>query len=188
MAKAHTIDDVVDHIINNYTSLLKEAVEHTAEKAKEDIHNKAVNVLYKYYYGSYEPKSYDRIEALQYAIVPFSTISTVGSKKKEKIKCTVGVEYNPDALEEYLSMLDGNPYKASKKYGVADAEWVVSNFWKGLHPDGSGEESQYHRAHTTQDQGMYLKDDTGPSLTYYQFTIFPQLVREYMIDRATKLF
>lgn len=190
MAKAHTIDDVVQNVIDNYQTLLKDAVVHVAEQAKKDIKDKAVNVLYEYYYGGYEPTSYDRIHALQHSIVPFSDISTVG----QKIQCVVGVEYSPAALEEYLDSLGGSPYKGSQKYGRANAEWVVQNFWEGKHPytDGSSEPGakvDYHYSFKTQDEGMRENDEfTGPGLLYYAHTIFPREVMNYMLINGTKLF
>jgi hypothetical protein len=190
MAKAHTIDDVVQSIIDNYQTLLQDAVVHVAEQAQKDIYDKAVNVLYEYYYGGYEPKSYDRIYALQHSIVPFSRISTAG----QKIQCVVGVEYSPDALEEYLGTLSGSPYKASKKYGTANTEWVVENFWEGKHPytNGSSEpgaEIKYYKSYVTQDEGMRKNDEiTGPGLLYYAHTIFPRAVMNHMIVSGSKLF
>lgn len=192
MAKAHTIDDVVNSVINNYEILLKDAVVHVAEQAKKDIKNKAVNVLYKYYYGGYEPTSYDRVYALQYAIVPFSDISIVG----KKLKCVVGVEYSPSALEEHLDFLGAAPYQASSKYGAADAEWVVQNFWEGKHPYTNGssdsesakESFGYHKSRVTQDAGMLTTDETGVSLTYYAYTTFPRAVTNYMLRESLKLF
>lgn len=189
MAKAHTIDDVVNNIVNNYQTLLRDAVIHVAEQAKKDIKYKAVNVLYKYYYGGYEPKSYDRIYALEHSIVPFSNISTKG----QKLQCVVGVEYSPSALEEYLDTLSGSPYKASKKYDRADAEWVVKNFWEGKHPytDGSrepGAEVNYHISSTKQDAGMSISDETGVSLMRYAHTTFPKAVMNYMLIEGSKLF
>ena len=43
MAKAHTIDDVVQSVINNYKTLLKDAVVHVAEQAKKDAEEKDLN-------------------------------------------------------------------------------------------------------------------------------------------------
>jgi hypothetical protein len=192
MAKAHTIDDVIKNVIDNYQTLLKDAVVHVSEQAKKDIKDKTVNVLYKYYYGKYEPKSYDRIYALQYSIVPFSKISTKG----QKIECIVGVEYSPSALEDYLDTLSGSPYKASKKYGRADADWVVQNFWEGKHPytDGSTDPESasgsfgYHESAIKQDEGMRKTDETGDSLLRYAFTTFPNAVMHYMLIEGSKLF
>lgn len=190
MAKAHTIDDVVQSVIDNYQTLLRDAVVHVAEQAEDDIKNKAVNVLYKYYYGEYEPTSYDRIYALEHSIVPFSKISVDG----QKLKCVVGVEYSPSALEDYLDTLSGAPYVASKKYGRADADWVVQNFWEGKHPytDGSSEPGakvDYHYSSKTQDEGMRKTDEkTGPGLLYYAHTIFPREVMNHMLVNGSKLF
>lgn len=192
MAKAHTIDDVVQSVINNYQTLLRDAVVHVAEQAEDDIKNKAVNVLYKYYYGGYEPTSYDRIYALEHSIVPFSKISVVG----QKLKCVVGVEYSPSALEEYLDALGGSPYKASKEYGRADAEWVVQNFWEGKHPYTNGstdsksakESFDYHYSSATQDEMMRKNDQTGDGLLYYAHTIFPHAVMNHMMVNGSKLF
>lgn len=189
MAKAHTIDSVIQNVIDNYQTLLKDAVGYVAEQAKEEIKNKAVNVLHKYYYGDYKPTSYDRIYALEHSIVPFSNISAVG----QNLQCVVGVEYSPAALEEYLDTLSGSPYDASKKYGRADAEWVIQNFWEGKHPytDGSsqpGAEVNYHYSKATQDDMMRKNDETGYGLLYWAHTIFPREVMNHMLINATKSF
>ncbi len=192
MAKAHTIDDVVNSVIANYETLLKDAVTHVAKQAEKDIKKKAVNVLYEYYYGGYEPTSYDRIYALQYSIVPFSKISMSG----QKLKCNVGVEYSPSALEQHLDLLGSAPYQASAKYGIADAEWVVQNFWEGKHPYTNGSTDSdsamksfgYHKSIVTQDEGMRKNDHTGYGLLYYAHTIFPREVMNYMLINGTKLF
>jgi len=190
MAKAHTIDDVIQSVINNYQTLLKDAVVHVAKQAEKDIKDKAVNVLYEYYYGGYEPKSYDRIYALEHAIVPFTDIGTIG----QILQCTVGVEYSPLALENYLDSLSGHPYDASKKYGRADADWVVRNFWEGKHPytDGStepGAEVKYRYSSVKQDDAMRKSDEkTGKGLLYYAHTIFPREVMNYMLVNGSRLF
>lgn len=185
MAKEHTLDDVINSIVDNYQSLLIDAVAHVAEQAKEDIKNKAINVLYKYYYGKYEPKSYDRIYALEHSIVPFSAISSKG----QKLECVVGVEYSPSVLEEYLDMLSGSPYKASKKYGRADADWVIENFWEGRHGfDKNDSASPERYARVTQDKGMLGTDETGVSLLRYAHTTFPHAVMNYMLVEGSKLF
>lgn len=185
MAKEHTLDDVINSIVDNYQSLLIDAVAHVAEQAKKDIKNKAINVLYKYYYGEYEPKSYDRIYALEHSIVPFSRISSKG----QKLECVVGVEYSPSALEEYLDTLSGSPYKASKKRGRADADWVIENFWEGRHgfdKDDTAPPERYARV--TQDKGMLKTDETGISLLRYAHTTFPHAVMNYMLVEGSKLF
>jgi hypothetical protein len=96
-------------------------------------------------------------------------------------------------LEEYLDTLSGSPYKASKKYDRADAEWVVQNFWEGKHPytDGSSEpgtQVDYHYSRATQDDMMRKNDETGYGLLYYAYTIFPREVTNHMLINGTKLF
>jgi hypothetical protein len=182
MAKEHTIDDVINSVINNYQTLLVNAVAHVAEQAKKDIKSTAVKMLVDYYYGGYDPTSYYRTGALIQSIIPFSEISTKG----QKIQCVVGVEYSPSALEAYLETFE-YPYEGSKKYGKPDPEWVIENFWEGKHPytDGSrepGAEINYHKSKQTQDEAM------RKPLLYYAHTTFPHAVMNHMLVNGSKLF
>ena len=182
MAKEHTIDDVINSIIDNYKVLLVDAVAHVADKAKEDIKNTAVKCMIDYYYGGYDPKRYYRTGALIQSIIPFSTISSKG----QKLECVVGVEYSPSALKDYLETFE-YPYKASKKYGEPDPEWVIENFWDGKHPytDGSrepGTKIDYYKSQQTQDEAMRRP------LLYYAHTTFPYAVMNYMLAKGSKLF
>lgn len=182
MAKEHTIDDVINSVVNNYHVLLVDAVAHVAEQAKRDIKSTAVKMLVDYYYGGYDPTSYYRTGALIQSIIPFSEISAKG----QKLQCVVGVEYSPSALKAYLETFE-YPYKASKKYGEPDPEWVIENFWEGKHPytDGSrepGTEINYHKSKQTQDEAMQRP------LKYYAHTTFPHAVMNYMLVEGSKLF
>lgn len=196
MAKEHTIDDVINSIIDNYKVLLVDAVAHVAEKAKDDIKSTAVQCMIDYYYGGYDPTSYYRTGALIQSIIPFSTISAKG----EKLQCVVGVEYSPSALEAYLSTFEYPYISGSEKYGAKkddeghiisygepDPEWVIKNFWEGKHPytDGSrepGAEINYHKSRQTQDEAMRRP------LLYYAHTTFPRAVMNYMLVEGSKLF
>lgn len=190
MAKAHTIDDVINSIMANYQTLLTEAVVHTKKQAEKDMKQKAINVLVKHYYGGYNPSSYYRTGALIQSITSYSHVSMKG----DKIRCDVIVEYSPELLDAYLSGFD-YAYKSSKKYGTPDPEWIIQNFWEGKHPytDGSRdpEEAQksfgYHQSGTTQNQGMMATDETGPSLKRYAFAIFPDKVMAYMLSKGSKI-
>jgi hypothetical protein len=182
MAKAHTIDDVINSIVNNYQILLVNAVAHVAEQAKKDIKSEAVKMLVHFYYGGYDPTSYYRTGALIQSIIPFSKISAKG----QTVQCVVGVEYSPEALKAYLETFE-YPYKASNKYGEPDPEWVIENFWEGKHPytDGSrepGAEINYHKSKYTQEQAMHRP------LQYYAHTTFPHAVMSYMLVEGSKLF
>lgn len=198
MAKARTIDDIVSDIVTKkYKPLLRDAVEHVAKQAEKDIYNKAVNVLVKYYYGGYDPSSYYRTGALIQSIVPFSNTKLTGSGKNEMIECVVGVEYSPQALENYLSGFE-YAYQGSNKYGQPDTEWIIENFLAGKHPRTNGSRDSESamesfelvdsRSKVTQREGMYKNEpgDTGPSLTYYQHTIFPKAVMNYIMVHGSK--
>mgnify|MGYP003292827720 CR=1 FL=1 len=188
MAKEHTIDDVINSIMDNYKDLLIDAVAHVAEKAKEDIKSTAVKCMVDYYYGGYDPSSYYRTGALIHSIIPFSQISAKG----QKLQCVVGVEYSPTALENYLSTFEyANAYEPSnntlnhKRKPIT--EWVIEDlFWEGKHPytDGSSEpgaEINYHKSKKTQDEAMQKP------LKYYAHTTFPHAVMNYMIVEGSKL-
>lgn len=198
MAQARTIDDIVnDIVVRKYKPLLKEAVEHVAKQAEKDIYNKAVRVLIKYYYGGYDPESYYRTGALIQSIVPYSDVKLSGTGKNEAVECTVGVEYSPRVLEQYLSSFE-YAYHGSNKWGQPDAEWIIENFLAGKHPrtDGSTDSKQASesfefvnsRPLVTQRQGMDKNEpgDTGYSLTYYKNTIFPKAVMNYIMVKGSK--
>lgn len=189
MAKEHTLDDVINSVIDNYKVLLVDAVAHIAEKAKEDIKSTAVKCMVDYYYGGYDPDSYYRTGALIHSIIPFSTISSKG----DKLQCIVGVEYSPTALENYLSTFEyayayepsNNTLKHNRK---PITEWVVEDlFWEGKHPytNGSsqpGTEINYHKSQQTQAEAM------RKPLIYYAHTTFPHAVMNYMLVEGSKLF
>ena len=182
MAKAKTLDAVIADIVDNYENLLSNAVKNVAEQAKKEIYDKSIDILYEYYYGAYEPKSYDRIFALQHAFVPFSKVS----KKGTELECVVGVEYDPLVLEEYVNSTNASAYDASKKYGRVDADWVIDNFLQGRHPytDGSsqpGTPVKYRQS--TANQGIEMRK----YLNYYAYTIFPRAVIVEMINRTPNM-
>ena len=177
MAKAKTLDAVIKGIVDNYENLLSDAVKNVAEQAKKEIYDKSIDILYEYYYGAYEPKSYDRTFALQHAIMPFAEVSKNGTE----LECVVGVEYSPLVLEEYVNSVNNPAYDASKKYGRVDTDWVIDNFLQGKHPytDGSsqpGTPVKYRQS--TANQGIEMRK----SLNYYAYSIFPRAVIVEMMN------
>ena len=199
MAKTRTIDDIVNDIVTKkYKPLLSEAVKHVAKQAEKDIYDKAVRVLIKYYYGGYDPSSYDRTEALIHSIVPYSNIKLTGAGTDEFIECIVGVEYSPSALENYVGSVNKFAYDASSKYGQVDGEWIIENFLAGKHPRTNGSSDSASAVESfkfvnsqpmiTQSQAMRLNEpgDTGYGLLYYQHTIFPKAVMNYIMVHGSK--
>jgi hypothetical protein len=130
MAQTKDLYAAMQELKKHYKTVLKEAVQYATEEAQKDVYTKALTCLEEYY-ANYDPSSYKRSESLQYAFVPYMNIQ----HNSDYITSTVGVEYNADMLAAYA----GTSYSASKKYGIADANWVIDNYLDGIHPitDGS---------------------------------------------------
>jgi hypothetical protein len=131
MAKAKTLDQAIDELVENYSEALKEAVTYASGKAVEDIYRHSMTCLEEYY-DSYDPLSYNRTDSLWHAIVPYHEMHVKG----DQIINRVGVEYNPFVLEKYI---ENNPaYVGSKSYGTIDSWYVVDNYLEGIHPATNG--------------------------------------------------
>lgn len=130
MAKTNGLNSAIEELRKNYKQVLKEAVQYASKEAKKDVHNKALKCLEEYYMN-YLPTSYDRSDSLRHAFLPYRSVKNTGNY----LISIVGVEYDASTLESYA----GASYNASKKYGRADASWVIDNYLEGIHPrtDGS---------------------------------------------------
>ena len=130
MAKTNDFSAAIKELRKNYKEVLKEAVQYATEEAKKDVYHRALTCLEEYY-SNYSPTSYNpRSDSLRHSFVPYMTVKS----NNTHIISTVGIEYNADVLEAYA----GSSYKASKKYGVADASWVIDNYLDGIHPTTDG--------------------------------------------------
>ena len=132
MASSRSIDEILNELRKNYHSILLKGVKNATETACKDIYKFSISCLDRYY-ENYSPSSYDRSDSLWRAIVPYSNVVDGGNV----IISTAGVEYDANLLSAYVS--SAGLYNGSKKYGTADAEWVIENFLLGIHPatDGS---------------------------------------------------
>lgn len=129
MAKTNGLDAAIEELRKNYRQVLKEAVQYATKEAKKDVYHKALTCLEEYYMN-YLPESYDRSDSLRHAFLPYRSIKNTGNY----LISIVGVEYSASALESYA----GASYSASKKYGRADASWVIDNYLEGIHPTTDG--------------------------------------------------
>lgn len=129
MAKNNDLSIAIKELKKNYKQVLKEAVQYATEEARKDVHTRALTCLEEYY-ASYDPSSYNRSDSLRHAFLPYMNIKS----NSDYIISTVGVEYNADALEAYA----GTSYNASRKYGRADASWIINNYLDGIHPTTDG--------------------------------------------------
>lgn len=140
MAKAKKVSEAaVKEFKKNYQKIITEAVAYATEKAEGDTYTKALSCLAEYYM-SYDPESYRRTHNLENAFMPYKRITTDGTH----IIGTVGIEYNPTALDgAYRS--GSEKYGAQKnsegriiEYGQPDSSWVLNNYLDGIHPTTNG--------------------------------------------------
>lgn len=130
MAKTNDLNAAIEELRKNYRKVLKEAVQYATKEAKNDVYNKALTCLEEYYMN-YIPTSYDpRSDSLRHAFLPYRSVRSTGNY----LISVVGVEYDASTLESYA----GASYNASKKYGRADASWVIDNYLEGIHPTTDG--------------------------------------------------
>lgn len=172
MAKVKSIDEIVDRIVANYEVALTDAVKDVAKDAEKYIYSKAVDILYEFYYGKYDPNRYERTYSLSRSFVPFHSVKKTGTA----LRCVAGVEYDPSLLDSY--------YEASNKYGYADGDWVIENFLEGLHPwdrkvlKATGEYKLTRgRAGRDENQTVQMRK----VLNYYTHSIFARDVITQMI-------
>ena len=123
----------------NYKEVLKEAVQYATKEAEKDIHKKSLSCLEEYY-ANYDPSSYDRVDGLKYAFLPYHNVKSSGNY----IIGTAGVEYFYDALD-YMYQSGSEKYGAKKdknghiiEYGMPESAWVIDNYLDGIHPTTNG--------------------------------------------------
>jgi hypothetical protein len=139
MAKAKDLKAAMKDLEKNYKEVLKGAVQYATEEAKKDIHKKSLSCLAEYY-ENYDPNSYDRIDGLRHAFLPYKSVKSDGSH----IIGTAGVEYFYDALDSmYYSGSEKYGAKKDKnghiiEYGMPESAWVIDNYLDGIHPTTNG--------------------------------------------------
>lgn len=169
-----TFDKAIDELLENYESVIKDAVVYATDRVCEDVYRHAMSCL-ESYYESYIPNSYDRTDRLWQAILPYAEQPR---KHGGYWWSVVGVEYDS-------SKLDGI-YRGSNKYGSPDGSWVLENYLKGIHPATNGatipEFVEYYEI--TDDSipspynsmETYLSTEAGQNFAGYLMTYFIQHV------------
>lgn len=138
MAKAKDLKTAMKDLEKNYKAVLKDAVQYATEEAKKDIHKKSLSCLAEYY-ENYDPTSYDRINGLRHAFLPYKSVKSDG----KHIIGIAGVEYFYDALD-YAYQSGSEKYGAKKRadgsfeYGMPESAWVMENYLDGIHPTTNG--------------------------------------------------
>lgn len=124
--KVRGLDEALNELFADYEKSLTEAMKYAAEKAKDDIEEKAKSCLWEYY-ESYDPRAYDRYGHLEDAFIPYMNVGRVGNS----VEASVGMGYWP-------FMLDGIYNDGSNQWRPVEGWWVLDNYLKGIHPTTDG--------------------------------------------------
>lgn len=148
-----SFDKAIDEVLEDYKNAISEAAKYASAKALDAIYKYSLTCLEEYY-ANYDPTTYDRTDTLWHAFVPYFHMET----NNGIISSTVGIEYSPSELEKYIG---GDIYAGSKKYGYADAEWVIQNYYNGVHPATNGSsipgEAVYYRNIDWESPGLKME-------------------------------
>lgn len=144
MARAkRSLEDAIYNVSRQLDNITKQAAKDVARKLKEDMKEEAKKVV-KHYYDSYRPDWHDRIWALYHSYGVFN------DTKDNKV--SVSIEFDPKLIQgEHKSdskyHQTGDTWKkidwpnekpSGNNYGIPEADWILNNFWEGLHPVVTG--------------------------------------------------
>lgn len=177
MAKASKFDKAIKELMKDYKKATMKAVEYASNKAVEDIFRYAHTCLEEYY-ESYDPNIYNRTDTLGNAFLPYLKITDNGNQ----IVSVAGVEYSPTVLDMFIQ---DEIYRGSKKYGHADAEWVIDNYLRGVHPATNGgtttETTLYYEVvdpvSPTEKMNKYLNDYRDNFQSHYYDSLIQQMAK-----------
>lgn len=137
-----SVGDVFNKIIKDSEKIMYQSIKKAAKQTQSDIVNEAHSCLKKYY-ENYTPTMYNRTKSLHKAIVPIFEDRSNG----KNISFRVGVEYDPSMLEgvyasnswyhqtgDIWRSVIGYEDDAGQGNGVPEPEWIVNNFYQGIHP------------------------------------------------------
>ena len=129
-AKIKGLDEAIEEVFKDYKKAIKLAAQEATEKAKDDLYAHAVSCLVNYYEDYPDPSVYERTYSLINSFVPYANEVR---ESADWIVCSAGVRFDPARIAD--------TYSGSEIYTPTDAEWIISNFLRGIHPrtDGSRE-------------------------------------------------
>lgn len=140
---AKDFNKIFDDILNDTTSVAIAAIKNAGKQVQKDVCDQAEKNL-QAYYKSYSPKRYKRTNRLRRAILPY-----YADKSNSKNICIeVGVQYKSSALtgayksnswyhqggDNWVSRIGGGLNYNSSNNGIPQPEWILNNFWEGIHP------------------------------------------------------
>lgn len=141
--RRRSLNDAIFNVENQLDNIIKQTAKEVARKLKKDMKKQAKKVV-KHYYDKYYPEMYERTFALYHSYEVFN--ETKGNV------VSVSVVYNPDLIRgehkshsryhqtgnKWQSIDWPNEKPSGNNYGIPDSEWIINNFWEGIHPIVTG--------------------------------------------------
>lgn len=138
-----SLEQAIDNVSKQLNNITRQTAKDVARKLKEDMRKQAKTVV-KHYYDSYRPEWYSRTYAL------YHSYKVLNETRDNKV--SVIVEFDPLLIQgEHQSHSQyhqsGDVWKSidwpdetptGNNYGIPGAEWILNNFWEGLHPITTG--------------------------------------------------
>lgn len=140
---AKDFNKIFDDILNDTKSIAVAAIKSASKQVQAEVCEQAEKNLQQYY-RSYSPKMYKRTNKLRRAILPYYADRT----NSKNICIEVGVQYKSSALtgayksnswhhksgDNWVSRHEGDFNFNSSGNGIPQPEWILNNFWEGVHP------------------------------------------------------
>jgi hypothetical protein len=140
---AKDFNQIFDDILNDTKSVAVAAIKNASKQVQKDVCEQAEKNL-KAYYQSYSPKRYERTNRLRRAILPYYA----DRSNANNICIEIGVQYKSSALtgayksnsfyhqggDNWVSRTSGGFNFNSSNNGIPQPEWILNNFWEGIHP------------------------------------------------------
>lgn len=148
MGKKTSLEDALRDVTNKLDKIVERTAKEVSKKAMKDVKQETKKIV-KHYYDSYRPKMYDRKYSLYHAYEVLD--NTYGDTM------SIIVEFDPSLLSAHKS---NSPYHQTGKdwqpiiwpweepdlknhqYGVPEPDWILDNFWEGIHPITYGSKSK----------------------------------------------
>ena len=140
---AKDFNKIFDDILNDTKSVAIAAIKSASKQVQKDVCEQAEKNL-QTYYRSYSPKIYKRTNRLRRAILPYYA----DRSSAKNICIEIGVQYKSSALagvyksnswyhksgDNWVPRHGGDFNFNSSGNGIPQPEWILNNFWEGIHP------------------------------------------------------
>lgn len=164
------VDKIFAQIEKDFVELSKNAARNAANKAQEDIKQKADKFIDEYY--KYDAKVYKRQR--KHALYKLVEKYYEEKESPDGIMIRFGIIYNPSNIKgihksnswyhqsgtEWIPRNSGNFDFDSQNNGIPSATWITEKFWEGVHPSGKIGDNDGVHDDQSPDQKMQAFFDT----------------------------